>query len=83
MNTPEQFYRPVGDRFKFRDVELEVKATCRCDGCYFFENDHHHGKCAQLQSLDRFTREEIESVGHCSVDFRADNESVIFMLVKE
>ena len=83
MNTQEKFYRPVGDRFMFRDVELEVKATCRCNGCYFYENDHHQNQCALVAIRGRYYREEKNSLGPCSIDFRADDQSVIFKQVKE
>ena len=83
MNTQKRFYRPVGERFMFRDVELEVAATCRCDGCHFYVNDHHQNKCALLPFIGNYTIEEKKAVGPCSVCTRADNESVIFKLVKE
>ena len=83
MTTPKKFYRPVGERFMFRDVELEVKATCRCDGCYFYENDHHQNKCALVAIHGRYFRDEKNSLGPCSVWHRADSQSVIFKEVKE
>ena len=79
----EKFYRPVGERFKFRDVKLEVTASFRCDGCYFYENDHHQNVCQLLQFRSNFTREELLSPGLCTICSRSDNQSVIFKLVKE
>ena len=61
--------RPIGERFKYVDVTLEVRKGNRCAGCYY------------LIALNVCTRNLI--AGECGAVRRADGESVVFARVEE
>ena len=76
-------YRPVGERFNFYGTELQVAAFGGCQGCYFYDKEHHQHDGTNLRLCRGLTRIDRFYLGPCSAHFRADNESVIFKQVKE
>ena len=64
--------RPIGDKFDFCGITLEVVDSCNCKGCYFFKTDYHT-YCEGYGN---------ETVGPCGPFVRSDEKSVIFKEVE-
>lgn len=63
-------FRPIGERFNFGDVALEVVNNATnddCVGCYFYR------PCEKFVSV----------IGHCYSEDREDGADIIFRKVKE
>lgn len=79
-------FRPVGERFNFGDVVLEVVADADftysdCPGCYFFSclyDIPYPGQTTCIRSCEKF----ISVIGHCYSEDREDGEDIIFRQVK-
>lgn len=80
-------FRPVGERFNFGDVVLEVVAyaCCTygdCTGCYFyscFYDIPYPGQTTCIRNCEKF----VSVIGHCYSEDREDGEDIIFRKVKE
>ena len=62
--------RPIGDKFDFGGVTLEVVESEQCKGCYFFKSTVY---CDGYKN---------EAVGDCGHDGRSDRKSVKFKKVE-
>ena len=71
--------RPVGERFKFQHVFLEVRAAPDCNGCYFHHDDGEGNICKFNEG--RYNMNEFEYVGYCLMEERPDRKNVIFRKV--
>ena len=65
--------RPVGEKFEFKGVTLEVVKVenFSCKGCYFYNTN--------INCKPQTAREHI---GHCTESYREDKKIVIFKEVK-
>ena len=62
--------RPIGDKFDFVGVTLEVVESSACKGCYFFKSTVY---CDGYKN---------EAVGDCGTDGRSDRKSVKFKKIE-
>lgn len=76
--------RPVGARFNFGDVVLEVVNNATnddCVGCYFysrFSDIPYPGQITCIRHCEKF----VSVIGHCYSEDREDGEDIIFRQVK-
>ena len=63
--------RPIGDKFDYEGVTLEVVNHQDCLGCYFYE---HYIRCNN--TIIR------EAIGACEAFKRNDNKNIIFKEAK-
>ena len=59
--------RPIGERFQYDGVTLEVKENKSCKGCFFYSSY----RCKVPDEIER-----------CEIEHRTDHKSVIFVEVK-
>ena len=58
--------RTVGDKFKYKDIILEIKNGNSCDGCFFYDEYCCEDKVRNV-------------IGDCSDKLRMDNVPIIFI----
>lgn len=77
--------RPVGERFNFGGVVLEVVESATnddCVGCYFYSrfcDIPYPGQIMCIRNCEKY----VSFIGHCYYEDREDGEGVIFRQVEE
>ena len=70
------YTRPIGQRFQFGDIRLEVKEGRNCRQCLFYGRRGRDDMCRLFEYADNY--DMAYYVGYCSPNYRKDATGVHF-----